>query len=160
VAVRLARQGNSGWRLLGGANVIDGSQPTGASASALATMYQRALETSGLAASDIDLVKVQAAGSPGNDEVEAQALRAAFDQVPPLVSLKAAIGHTMGASGAAEIALLTACLEQGAWPAVTDAVDTALGVTLAERGPESARRVMATILGFGGSHATVVLERT
>jgi len=25
--------------------------------------------------------------------------------------------------------------------------------------PQNVRRVMATILGFGGSHATVVLER-
>jgi 3-oxoacyl-[acyl-carrier-protein] synthase-1 len=159
VAVRLARHGDSGWRLAGGANVIDGSQPTGASASALATMYQRALANSGLATSDIDLIKVQAAGSRGNDEIEAQALRAAFNPVPPLVSLKAAIGHTMGASGAAEIVLLTACLERGVWPVVADAVDTGLGVVLAERAPESVHRVIATILGFGGSHASVVLER-
>jgi 3-oxoacyl-[acyl-carrier-protein] synthase-1 len=159
VAVRLARHGDSGWRLMGGANVIDGSQPTGASASALAAMVQRALAASGIVASDIDLIKVQAAGSPGNDEAEAQALRAAFSPVPPLVSLKAAIGHTMGASGAAEIVLLTACIEQDAWPTVADAVDPDLGVALAERAPESVRRVMATILGFGGSHASVVLER-
>jgi len=123
-------------------------------------MYQRALEASGLAASDIDLIKVQAAGSPGNDEAEARALRTAFDPVPPIVSLKAAIGHTMGASGAAEIVLLAACIEQGAWPTVVDAADPDLGVALAERAPESVRRVMATILGFGGSHASVVLERT
>ena len=158
-ALRLSTRETSSWRLCGGANVVDGSQPTGASASALAAMYQRALEGSGLAASEIDLIKVQAAGSSGNDEAEAQALRAAFGQIPPLVSFKAAIGHTMGASGAAEIALLTACLEQGVWPTVVDAVDPALGVALAECAPESARRVMATILGFGGSHASVVLER-
>jgi 3-oxoacyl-[acyl-carrier-protein] synthase I len=140
--------------------VIDGGEPTGASASALATMYQRALAASGVAASDIDLIKVQAAGSPGNDEAEAQALHAAFGRVPPLVSLKGAIGHTMGASGAAEIALLTACLDHGVWPAVAGAVDPDLGVVLARRAPELARRVIATILGFGGSHASAVLERT
>jgi 3-oxoacyl-[acyl-carrier-protein] synthase-1 len=159
-ALRLSTREGASWRLRGGANVIDGSQPTGASASALAAMYKRTLESSGLAASDIDLIKVQAAGSPGNDEAEAQALRAAFGRVPSLVSFKAAIGHTMGASGAAEISLLTACLEQGAWPTVADVIDPDLGVALAERAPESVRRVIATILGFGGSHASVVLERT
>jgi 3-oxoacyl-[acyl-carrier-protein] synthase-1 len=82
-----------------------------------------------------------------------------FSTVPPLVSLKAVLGHTMGASGAAEIALLTACLEQGVWPKYTDAVDTELGVDLARDMPGDVRNIMTTILGFGGSHATVVLER-
>ena len=122
-------------------------------------MYHRALAESGLAADAIDLIKVQAAGSPGNDAVEAQGLREAFQNIPPLVSLKAAMGHAMGASGAAEIALLTACLEQGVWPSYTDDVDETLGVNLVDRQPDSVRRVMATILGFGGSHATVALER-
>jgi 3-oxoacyl-[acyl-carrier-protein] synthase-1 len=65
----------------------------------------------------------------------------------------------MGAAGAAEIALLTACLEQGAWPIYADTVDKTLGVDLVAHMPDAVRRVMATILGFGGSHATVVLER-
>ena len=148
--------------MLGGASVVDGSQPTSASPSAVVSMYQRALSASGLTADVIDLIKVQAAGSPGNDAIEAQGLREAFQIMPSLVSLKAAMGHTMGASGAAEIALLTACLEQGVWPNYVDAVDAALGVDLAARLPDSVHRVrhvMATILGFGGSHATVVLER-
>jgi len=159
-ALRLSVREPSHWKLSGGVHVVDGSQPTGASAAAAAKMYQRALAASGLAADNIDLIKVQAAGSPGNDAVEAQALRDAFPVVPPLVSLKAEIGHTMGASGAAEIALLTACLEQGVWPQYADAVDGTLDVEFAEHMPADVRNVMATILGFGGSHATVVLERT
>ena len=159
VAVRQAAGGQSGWRLLGGANVVDGSQPTGASATALDAMYRQALADSGLAAHDVDLIKVQAAGSPGNDEAEAMALRAAFAHVPPLVSLKPAIGHTMGASGAAEVALLLGCLESNAWPACPWPIDPGLGVTLATVAPTEVRRVLATILGFGGSHASVVLEK-
>lgn len=158
-ALRLSTRESSPWKMLGGANVVDGSQPTGTSASAVVSMYQRALAASGLAVDEIDLIKVQAAGSPGNDAVEAQGLRETFQIMPPLVSLKAAMGHTMGASGAAEIALLTACLEQDVWPKYADAVDKTLGVDLIARLPDSVRRVMATILGFGGGHATVVLER-
>jgi 3-oxoacyl-[acyl-carrier-protein] synthase-1 len=144
---------------LGGANVVDGANPTGASESALAAMFAQTLAASGLAADQIDLIKVQAAGSPGNDLAEARALRMAFEPVPALVSLKSSIGHTMGASGAAEIALLTACLESGAWPGPADAADPELGVELAVAVPP-VRRLLATILGFGGSHAAVVLERT
>jgi 3-oxoacyl-[acyl-carrier-protein] synthase-1 len=157
--LRLSTRKLAPWKLTGGANVVDGSQPTGASAPAVVSMYQRALAANGLSANAIDLIKVQAAGSPGNDAVEAQGLREAFRTVPPLVSLKAALGHTMGASGAAEIALLTACLEQNVWPQYADTVDSDLGIALAGQLPETVRRFMATILGFGGSHATVVLER-
>ncbi len=159
VAVRLSVRETSPWRLLGGANVVDGSNPTGASETALAAMVRQSLARCGLAAQGIDLIKVQAAGSPGNDAVEARALRESFGRVPALVSLKAALGHTMGASGAAEIALLMACLESGAWPAIAEPADAALGVELADRAPASVRRILATILGFGGSHASVVLER-
>lgn len=158
-ALRLSTRETAQWKIVGGANVVDGAQPTGASVSAVASMYRRALAASGLAAEAIDLIKVQAAGSPGNDAVEAQGLRETFRPMPSLVSLKAALGHTMGASGAAEIALLTACLEQGVWPTYGDAVDAGLGVELAAHQPDAVRRVMATILGFGGSHAAVVLER-
>jgi 3-oxoacyl-[acyl-carrier-protein] synthase-1 len=158
-AVRLAAQGEAAWRLAGGANVVDGANPTGASAPALAAMYARTLAAAGWRAGEVDLIKVQAAGSPGNDAIEAQALRAAFGSLPALVSLKSAIGHTMGASGAAEIALLTACIDDGTWPAPVGPVDPELGVELASVAP-AARRVLATILGFGGSHATVALERT
>lgn len=158
-ALRLSTREITRWKILGGASVVDGSQPTGASLSAVTSMYQRALLASGLVADEIDLIKVQAAGSPGNDAIEAQGLCEAFSTLPALISLKAVMGHTMGASGAAEIALLTACLEHGVWPTYADAVDEKLGVDLVARQPDAVRRVMATILGFGGSHATVVLER-
>ncbi|GAB5605310.1 beta-ketoacyl synthase N-terminal-like domain-containing protein [Sideroxyarcus sp. TK5] len=158
-ALRLSAREPSNWKMLGGANVVDGSQPTGASVGAVASMYQRALAASGLTEDAIDLIKVQAAGSPGNDAAEAQGLHDAFDSVPPLVSLKAAMGHTMGASGAAEIALLTACLQHDVWPRIEHEIDAELNVSLAATAPENARRIMATILGFGGSHASVVLER-
>lgn len=158
-AVRLSTREAAQWKLLGGANVVDGSQPTGASVAAVVSMYRQALQASGLGAAAIDLIKVQAAGSPGNDAVEAQGLREHFGAVPALVSLKAAMGHTMGASGAAEIALLTACLEQAVWPRYDDEIDETLGVTLAPAMPEKVHHLMATILGFGGSHASVVLER-
>jgi len=158
-ALRLSSRENGIWQMLGGANVVDGKQPTSASASAVVSMYQSALAHCGLAADAIDLIKVQAAGSHGNDAIEAQGLRDMFHVIPPLVSLKSAIGHAMGAAGAAEIALLTACLEHGVWPTYGHAVDETLGVKLAAHVPVSVRRVMATILGFGGGHSTVVLKR-
>jgi 3-oxoacyl-[acyl-carrier-protein] synthase-1 len=85
-------------------------------------------------------------------------LHQVFDPLPALVSLKAAIGHTLGAAGAVEVALLTACLETGVWPTFDYPQDAALNAPLAARAPRPARYVLASILGFGGGHAAAVLE--
>jgi 3-oxoacyl-[acyl-carrier-protein] synthase-1 len=173
-ALRLAR-GAARWRIRGGANVVDSRDPAGAVVDAVAAMAERALAASGLPAGAIDLVKLQAAGSPGNDAVEAAGLHRVFAPLPPLVSFKGVIGHTLGAAGAAELALLTACLEDGAagaagedgedgaagaWPSIHYAQDPSLHATLAPRPPRPPRHVLAAILGFGGGHTAVVLEDT
>jgi 3-oxoacyl-[acyl-carrier-protein] synthase I len=159
-ALRLSTVQTAPWVLRGGANVVDGAQPTSASAKAVALMFQRALAAGGVNATDVDLVKVQAAGSLGNDAAEAEGLHVAFASMPALISLKPLIGHCMGASGAAEIALLLECLEAGYWPSPCDKVDPALDVQLAPQAPLQLHCLLATILGFGGSHAAVVLERS
>ncbi|MDH4234868.1 MAG: beta-ketoacyl synthase, partial [Gallionella sp.] len=134
--------------------------PTGAIPQTVAQMCNQALADSGLVASDIGLIKLQAAGSPANDANELTGLAAAFDTMPPLVTLKSAIGHTLGASGAAEIALLIACLEAGIWPHADYPPDAALCAGLALSRPESVRYILADILGFGGGHTAVILEDT
>ncbi len=158
-AVRLSRQPGR-WRMRGGAQVIDSSQASGASASAYHAMLAQALTRAGLDPGQIDLIKVQAAGSIINDATEAQALCKFFAPVPALLSLKPLIGHTLGASGAAEIALLLAMLEQRQWPNPGHACDAALAVKLAEEPPEKTRHILACILGFGGSHSCLALEDT
>lgn len=157
-ALRLSATTPTSWILCGGANVVDGTQPTSASADAVTRMCQRALANSGVASQDIDAIKVQAAGSPGNDAAEAQGLLQAFDPMPALLSLKPWIGHCLGASGVAEIALLLELLDRGYWPCSTTATDPLLGVQLASHAPQRLRHVLASILGFGGSHAAVVLK--
>ncbi|CAN7492380.1 beta-ketoacyl synthase N-terminal-like domain-containing protein [Variovorax paradoxus] len=146
------------WRIAGGANVVDGRNPSGTEASAVLAMCHQALAQSGLRPQDIDLVKVQAAGSPVNDAVEALALKEVFDPLPPLVSLKSAIGHTLGASGAAELALLVACIESGVWPPAGYAIDDELGIALSTQAPSGLRNILFNVVGFGGGHASLVLE--
>lgn len=156
-ALHLSRQ-TARWRLCGGANVVDSTDPAGAVAGAVAAMCQQALANSGLAPQQIDLIKLQAAGSPNNDATELAGLRQVFEPLPALVSHKAWLGHTLGAAGAAELALLTACIEAGVWPAAHYAMDTTLNAPLASTAPHRLRHVLAGILGFGGGHAAVVLE--
>lgn len=149
------------WRLRGGANVVDGHDPAGASEAAVKAAVEQALRSAGIEAREIDLIKLQAAGSPHNDSAEIAGLRQVFGELPALVSLKPLLGHTLGAAGAAELALLLASLEAGAWPPQrNDDPDPELAVSLAEIPPTSVRYLLAVILGFGGGHAALVLEDT
>lgn len=148
------------WRIRGGSNIVDGRDPTGAVPETVASMCRQALASSGIGTANIDLVKLQAAGSPGNDANELEGMETVFEQMPPLVTLKSTIGHTLGASGAAEIALLLACIEQGMWPRTGYELDPELRYQLATEKPPTVRYILADILGFGGGHAAVVLEDT
>jgi 3-oxoacyl-[acyl-carrier-protein] synthase I len=148
------------WRVMGGANVVDSRDPAGAVAEAVAAMCRQALARSGLRAGQIDLVKLQAAGSGNNDATELAGLAQVFEPLPPVVSLKALFGHTLGAAGAAEVALLTACIEAHLWPVPGYAIDPGLNAMWAQHAPPRLRHVLACILGFGGGHAAVVLEDT
>jgi 3-oxoacyl-[acyl-carrier-protein] synthase-1 len=156
-ALRLSAQA-ARWRLRGGANQVNSSDPAGAVAATVADVCRLALRRSGQHASQIDLVKMQAAGSEVNDATELAGLRQVFAPLPALVSSKGWLGHTLGAAGAAEIALLTACIEADLWPAPPYDMDPGLDATLATQAPPRLRHVLACILGFGGGHAAVVLE--
>lgn len=160
VAVLHLSRRPSRWRVCGGASRVDGTDPTGARAETVARLVHDVLGDAGWSAASVDLVKVQAAGSPYNDVNEAAGLADVFSPLPPLVTLKAQIGHTLGASGAAEIALLLACLERGVWPSLDYPIDADAGAALASSCPTAATRVLALILGFGGGYAAVALEDT
>lgn len=146
------------WQLLGGANITDGNTPTSASPTAITRAIAIALAHADISASDIDLIKLQAAGSPSNDAIEIAALGECFASLPPLISLKSSIGHTLGAAGAAETALLVAMLNAGLCPPVPYPEDVTLPAQLAKQLPASCTHVLSLVSGFGGGHCALVLR--
>jgi 3-oxoacyl-[acyl-carrier-protein] synthase-1 len=150
----------SPWRIHPPALALDVNSPTSYTpdGSTLAGVMRQALDQAGIAPGQVRGVKLQAAGSPGTDAVEALGLRQVFgDALPPLTSLKAALGHTLGACGAAELAAMLAC---AAIPPTAgfQQVDPALGLRPAAA-PWLDGPVLMNIQGFGGSLASWVLER-
>jgi len=151
----------SRWRVLGGANCVNGANPVGADRDVAAHMIAQALHDCDIAPAQIDLIKLQAAGSPQNDAEEIAALHQVFSTLPPLLSLKSVIGHTLGASGTAELALLLACIEANVWPAAgPETRDPQLDAACNTELPTSPAYILANILGFGGVHSCVVLQDT
>ena len=73
-----------------------------------------ALKKAGLESGDIDWVNAHATGTKLGDLVEAESLWEVFGQAKvPVNNLKSLIGHTMGASGALELAVNLPAFEDG-----------------------------------------------
>jgi len=139
---------------------LTGINPDG---SVVAQVIERALHNAGIGPAEVDLVKVHAAGAGATDEAEARALQRVFgERMPPLLSLKPYIGHTLGASGLAELGLLLDCLALGRLPGLPNALapDPAIPLRLADARPATdVRRVLLVGIGFGGGVGVMVLTK-
>lgn len=132
----------------------------------LEAVMARALEGSGTAAEDIDLVCAHGTGTRINDATEYSALAAVFgprlDQVP-VVSVKSMLGHTMGAASALEAIACMLAVRDGAIPPTINFVtpDEACPVDCVpnrmRRRP--LRRALNNAFAFGGNNAATVFGR-
>jgi len=133
------------WRLAGSANVVNGREAVTPEPQTVRAMCEQALRASGIGAEQIDLFKPHLPASTPQGDAELGAARAVFAHrpggVPPMQYFKHRIGHTLGAAGAAEMALLIASVD-------------------AELNAAAPRYALLHALGFGGGHAALVLERT
>jgi 3-oxoacyl-[acyl-carrier-protein] synthase-1 len=164
VAIRLSAT-PSNWRIAGLRTGIDAYSTTGPDPEGdpIATVTVDCFNEANFLPGDIELIKVQAAGSPGTDLAEANALKKIFgDQIPPLLSLKPALGHTLGASGIAELATLIACLAADQIPATAgfEEMDPKIGAIFpVDRNKRQINRAMLNLIGFGGGLASMIIER-
>ena len=123
-----------------------------------------ALADAGLDASDVGCVIPHGTGTPLNDVVESQALRAMFGEragALPLFSQKAMIGHTSGAAGA--FACLAAAMMTRHRKSPANAridQDPDCDVWLPQEGPTplDARTVLVNTYAFGGNNTSFVVQ--
>jgi 3-oxoacyl-[acyl-carrier-protein] synthase-1 len=151
------------WRIAALASGLDAASVTGATpdVEVIAGTMRAALAKARWTPAAVDLVKLQAGGLPG-DAAEARAIRELFDSPPRAFSLKGAIGHTLGASGPAELALTLASLERGRVPATWGFVqpDNELGLEPSGGDAKGVSRVLFNLSGFGGNVMSLALERS
>jgi 3-oxoacyl-[acyl-carrier-protein] synthase-1 len=135
-----------GWRVAACRLGVDGYSVTAPTPDGrvIAANLAAALTEAGLTAHDIDLIKPHRVRVPGTDEAEEAALERLFGtRRPPEISFKRQFGHTLGASGPAELTALLALLA------------TAAG----DARHHQPRRLLFNLIGFGGSTATLIVER-
>ncbi|MBR0672099.1 beta-ketoacyl-ACP synthase [Neoroseomonas soli] len=121
-----------------------------------------ALDSAGLAPSQIDYVNMHGTGTRANDAMEDRALARIFGDAVPCSSTKGWTGHTLGASGALEAAISTVCIEAGLVPGCLglDRADPsfASGIVVTNRAAR-VDRVLSNSFGFGGSNCALVIGR-
>jgi 3-oxoacyl-[acyl-carrier-protein] synthase-1 len=82
--------------------------------------------------------------------------------VPPVCALKPYIGHTLGACGVTELALMGSALSAGFFPATTgfEAADPALMISpRGAAGPAPDGFYLLNYFGFGGHNTALLLEK-
>ncbi|MDR0702109.1 MAG: hypothetical protein LBF61_06815 [Azoarcus sp.] len=134
------------WRIGGCRLGIDAWSPTAPTpdGSIIAANLAAVLEDARIDAADIDLVKSHRGRIPATDAAEAAALAHVFgSRPPPEITCKRQIGHTLGASGPAELTLLLALL------ATPDGIER----------HDRPKHLLFNLVGFGGSIAALALSK-
>ncbi len=148
-----------GWGIASDAHHITAPSRTG---EGLIQAIRQALDHAGLTPADIAAVNAHGTGSVFNDAMELAAFTSLFDPLPPLHSIKGAIGHTMGACGAIEAIVGLCSLEHQCVPptvGLRTPEPAALGRVSAQVQPVSGDYLLTTNSGFGGINACLVLQR-
>lgn len=165
-AVVLSRTpGPFGLKLLGGATILDHFSVTTANpdGSSIERVQRAALASAGVDANEILGIKAHGTASPMNDSGEAAGILRVFATPPPVCGLKPYVGHTLGACGVIELALLGGALGGGFFPATPGfaEADPELGLVPTREAREAKDGAyLLNYFGFGGNNTSLVLERS
>ena len=117
----------------------------------------------GVTAEEIDRYHAHGTGTLQNDFMEAAVHRSLFgSRLVPVCAIKGAIGHTLGASAALDIALCVETLGRHVLPPVVNlrTLDAAASVPAVMRArPSDGTLALVASAGFGGINTAVVLRR-
>ncbi len=125
-----------------------------------ASAMRAALGDAAVRADAIDMVSVHGTGTVFNDAMEAKALSAVFGDRPLAIhGVKHAIGHTLGAAGAVEAAVLVHALGCGVQPPPPAVVSDDLQLPEQPSPPIAPSLAVSASSAFGGNNASIVLGR-
>lgn len=134
----------------------------------LVRAIRSALEDAGEAPSRVGFISSHGTATTFNDRMEARALKHVFGEAireVPLNSIKAALGHTLGAAGALEAIMTALVLSRGTIPPTLNHTTPEEGLGLnvvagaAMRPARPVTLALSTSSAFGGTNAALVLER-
>ncbi|MDR0514406.1 MAG: beta-ketoacyl-ACP synthase II [Coriobacteriaceae bacterium] len=151
----------AGFGSTGDAFHITAPEPSG---EGLVRAMRQALDEAGCSPDDIGHVNAHGTATPLNDRTEAAALAALCGEAVkevPVVSVKGAIGHTLGAAGALEAIICALSVAQGVVPATVGFQmpdpECPVRVLTAPLFGHRQKVALSNSLGFGGHNATLAI---
>jgi 3-oxoacyl-[acyl-carrier-protein] synthase II len=127
---------------------------------------EAALDRAGIGPGDIDYINAHGTSTPLGDEIELGAVERMLGNAAGKVAMsstKSAIGHLLGAAGAVEAAFsVLAIRDQVAPPTINldnPSVDTPIDLVPKVAKPMEIQTVLSNSFGFGGTNASLVLQR-
>lgn len=157
---------NSYCRMTGAACADEAFHQTGSSPDGTGPYMamEQALRSSGLKPGDISFINTHGTGTSANDLSESVALKRLFgEKVPPFGSVKAFIGHTLGASEGIEAAYCAYALSKGALLPSLNFKSPISQTGLVPCGKYSegndVRNILSNSFGFGGNCSSLVFSK-
>jgi 3-oxoacyl-[acyl-carrier-protein] synthase II len=125
------------------------------------------LADAGISPSDVGYVNAHGTGTPYNDRIETQAIKAVFNgssTPPPVSSTKSAIGHLLGAAGAIEAIVCIESIRRGVLPPTLNyqEPDPDCDLDYVPEGPREApglEMALSNSFGFGGQNACLAVAK-
>jgi 3-oxoacyl-[acyl-carrier-protein] synthase II len=123
---------------------------------------ERALQSAGATVEKIDYINAHGTATLLNDAAEGKAISELFNDVP-VSSTKSMMGHSLGAAGAIEAVVCLLALQHQFFPpninfrTQDEALD--LKIVANQALPASVRKVMSNSFGFGGTNASIVIQK-
>ena len=150
--------------VVGFAETTDGTHVTNPNAETMASALTGALRDAGLDASAVGYVSGHGTATKAGDVAETAATRAAFGRAVPISSIKSYTGHTLGACGSLEAAMLVKSLQTGWYPPTLNLrrVDPAcaeLDYVAGEGRRLDIEYAMSNNFAFGGVNTSLIFRR-
>ena len=148
----------------GFAETTDGTHVTNPNAETMTGALTGALRDAGLDGSAVGYVSGHGTATKAGDVAETAATRAAFGRAVPISSVKSYTGHTLGACGSLEAAMLVKSLQTGWYPPTLNLrhVDPAcaeLDYVTGEGRMLDIEYAMSNNFAFGGVNTSLIFRR-
>jgi 3-oxoacyl-[acyl-carrier-protein] synthase II len=123
-------------------------------------MLRAALTQAGITALDIDYINAHGTGTVVNDDIEARTIERIFGDKPLVNSTKSLIGHSVGASGAIEVAVTALSIQSQTTHICKNLENPILPLRFVrEAKAYPIQKALTQSFAFGGHNAAVVLSR-
>lgn len=163
-------QTNAQYTFEGGATVGDtySMTSTNPDGSSITSVINKACEQANISTDQIKAIKLHGTASLANDDTEYAGLKNIYgENIPPVCAMKPLIGHTLGACGTNELALLLPCLEQGFLPKMPGQYELdkslPIGLSFEEQAIDfdnNKAYLLLNYFGFGGNNTALIIGRS